>query len=65
MATTQLKKSWNYQSYPHVGAVTLLLSGDARLERCQHLTLNYIKMLCLEKNKRGYTQFFLFFDRIA
>lgn len=39
-------------SYPHVDAVTLFLSGDARLERCQPLTLNYIKMPCLEKQKK-------------
>lgn len=39
-------------SYPHVGAVTLFLSGDARLERCQPLTLNDIKMPCLEKQKK-------------
>lgn len=39
-------------SYPHVDAVTLFLSGDARLERCQPLTLSYIKMPCLEKQKK-------------
>lgn len=41
--TTQLKRR-SRRSYPHVGAVTLLLSGDAQLERCQPLALNYSKM---------------------